>query len=102
MSRISNKSIKIDMSLPVTITKEGKYFVAYTPALDLATSAGTFDEVKRRFEEIVEIFFEELVQRGTLEKVLELYGWRKVRKQWEPPMIVAQEEQKVNVTIGAY
>lgn len=55
--------MNFDFSLPVTILKEGKYFVAYTPALDLSTSAESFDEVKKRFGEVVHIFLNELIEK---------------------------------------
>lgn len=49
------------MSLPVSVLKEGKRFVAYAPALDLSTSGKTYEEAKERFEEAVTLFFEETV-----------------------------------------
>ena len=64
------KKLYFEVSLPVSILKEGKYFIAYTPALDLSTSGKTFAEVKERFGEVVQIFFEELLEKGTLEEVL--------------------------------
>ncbi|MEK7636828.1 MAG: hypothetical protein AAB402_00355 [Patescibacteria group bacterium] len=45
--------------LPVSILREGKRFIAYTPALDLSTSGKTFDQAKQRFAEAAELFFEE-------------------------------------------
>ena len=57
-------------NVAVTYFREGQRFVAYSPALDLSTSGRTFDEVKRRFNEAAEIFFEEIVKRGTLREVL--------------------------------
>ncbi len=69
---------KIVYSLPVSILKEGEYFVAYTPALDISTYAKTFEKAKMRFEKLVQIFFEELSQKGTTDKVLGGLGWQKV------------------------
>ena len=53
-------------SLPVTFLREGDQFVAYTPALDLSTSGDTFEQAKKRFSEVVGIFFEECLNMGTL------------------------------------
>lgn len=64
------KRVKIEVSLPVSILREGKYFIAYTPVLDLSTSGKTFEEAKQRFGEVVQIFFEELLEKGTLDEVL--------------------------------
>lgn len=72
-------SIKnLQFSLPISITKEGDTFVAHTPALDISTCADSLAEVKQRFIELVEIFFEELEKKGTADEVLKSMGWEKV------------------------
>lgn len=93
------KKMTVEVKLPVTIMREGKHFVAYTPALDLATSADTFDRVKKRFADIVRIFFEEIEEKGTVDEVLRELGWRKVKHQWESPTVVAHEAESVKVPI---
>ena len=71
----------INFNLPISIFREGKHFIAYTPALDLSTSGKNYEQVKKRFNEVVEIFFEELMKKGTKNEVLESLGWQKVKKQ---------------------
>lgn len=66
--------------LPVSVFKEGKHYIAYTPVLDLSTSANTYEEVKKRFTEIVGIFFEQIIKKGTLDEILGGLGWRKIKK----------------------
>jgi predicted RNase H-like HicB family nuclease len=81
---------RINASLPVTIIQEDNKFIAYTPALDISTYGNSFEEAKRRFAELVNIFFEELCDMGTLEEVLEECGWKRTttpKKTWIPPMI---------------
>ena len=56
--------INLNLQLPVSVFKEGKHFIAYTPVLDLSTSGKNYEEVKKRFKESVNIFFEELVKKG--------------------------------------
>lgn len=90
-------SVKVQYSLPVSILKEGKYFIAYTPVLDLSTSGKSYEEVKMRFNEVVQIFIEELIERGTLDKVLTELGWEKINKQWMPPLLVGHESARVNL-----
>lgn len=92
--------LNIKFSLPVTFLKEGKYFVAYTPALDLSTYGKTFDETKRRFEEVVRIFFKEIVGKGTLDNVLSDLGWKKMQKGWIPPLVVTHESQTFNLPLS--
>jgi len=93
-----NKSLKIDIqgNLHVIFMEQCKKIVAFAPALDLATSANTLEEAKKRFGEVLEIFFEETLKKGTLEQVLAECGWRKVsrpKKHWVPPRthVVGQE-----------
>lgn len=92
--------IKFDLQLPVSIFKEGKCFIAYTPVLDLSTSGKNYEQVKTRFNEVVNIFFEELVKMGTVSEVLKSLGWRKVKKQqWMPPVLISQESEKIQIAV---
>jgi len=93
------KKLKMKMTnLPITIFKEGKSYVAYSPALDLSTSSSTYKGVQARFSEIVEIFFEEIMKMGTLDRVLSDLGWRKVKSKWQPPVIVSNYVQPMNLS----
>lgn len=90
-----------NVSLPVLILKEGRHFVAYTPALDLATSGKTYEQAQERFSEAVEIFFEEIAEKGTVEKVLSELGWQKKQKEWSPPVVVSNETQNIPVYLSS-
>lgn len=94
------KKIKLQINLPVSIFKEGKTYVAYTPALDLSTCAKSCAQVERRFNEIVEVFFEELLREGTLEEALSDLGWKKIKKEWRPPTVITQRMEKMKVAVG--
>jgi len=87
----------LEFKLPVSILWEGKKYIAYTPALDLSTSGGSYEEAKRRFGEIVNIFFDELIKMGTLEEVLRGLGWKRVQAKWSPPVVISQESQTIRV-----
>ena len=80
---------KLFFKLPVIITKQNKRFVAYTPALDISTSGKTEKEVKNRFEEMVNLFLEELIQANTVDDVLSELGWKKIQKNWTPPEVIS-------------
>lgn len=88
----------LEFKIPVSFLREGKKYVAYTPALDLSTSGRTYEEAKRRFSEIVSIFFEELIKKGTLDEVLRDLGWKRVQSKWSSPIIISQELQSVKVS----
>lgn len=93
------KKMFLQFNLPVTIFKENKRYVAYTPVLDLSTSGRTYNEVKKRFGEIVNIFIEELVRNNTLDQVLKDMGWTEVRKNWQPPTVVSHETETVKIAV---
>ena len=93
------KKFMLEINLPVSILRENKKFIAYTPALDLSTSGDTYEEAKKRFGEIVQLFFEEIIKKGTLEQVLSELGWKKMKKEWFPPVLVSQESQKFCVSV---
>lgn len=77
--------------LPVTITKQNKRFVAYSPALDISTSGKSAKDVQRKFSELVQLFLEEISEAGTINDVLTELGWQKVQKTWNPPHIVSSQ-----------
>lgn len=94
------KKTMLEVGLPVSILKEGKKFIAYTPALDLSTSGKSYEEVKARFNEIVNIFFEEIIKKGTLDQALRDLGWKRVQARWTPPLVVSQGLQTVQVPVS--
>lgn len=77
----------LDIKLPVQIIKEDGVFVAYTPALDLCTQGDIYQEAEQMLAEMIQIFFEECIERGTLSDVLTECGWTKAprKKAWVPP-----------------
>ena len=91
--------LKLGIQLPISIFREDKHYIAYTPVLDLSTSAKSYEEVKKRFHEVVAIFFEELIKKGTLEEVLMDLWWKKVDKKWTPPTLISQESEKFELAV---
>ena len=83
-----NKGFSVQ-GLPVQFMKQGKYVVAYSPALDLSSAGKNLTEAKKRFSEIVKIFFDELIEAGTTHDVLTELGWTRQNKgsNWLPPQI---------------
>ena len=47
--------------------------------LDLSTSGKNYKEAKKRFFEIVNIFFEEIIKKGNIENVLKDLGFKRFR-----------------------
>ncbi len=73
--RTDSKGETIEVSLAVYITKQGKHYVSYCPALDLSSFGATKKDAQNGFEEAVQLFLEETQERNTLEKVLLDLGW---------------------------
>ena len=87
-------------NLSVVFLREGKSFIAYSPALDLSTSAASFEKARERFVEAAKIFFEEIIKKGTIEEVLGELGWEKHNKQWQPPVVVSQETESIRIPVA--
>lgn len=93
------KNFPLQVNLPISILREGKRFIAYTPALDLSTSGTNYKEVKIRFQEAVEIFFQEIVRKNTFKEALQNLGWEKIRTGWMPSVVIAHESQNIRVPL---
>lgn len=89
--------INLQFNLPITFLREGKRFIAYTPALDLSTSGRSFEQARKRFADATLIFFEEIVNKGTMDDVLGSLGWQKIERRWQPPVVISQESEMINV-----
>ena len=100
-----SKSHFFSVKLPLQIMKEGNVFVAYCPALDIATQGNTFAEAQKMFAELVGVFFEELEAKGTTDNVLTQCGWKKIPRQhrWEPPEVhlIKEINQEISVPCPA-
>lgn len=73
--------MNFNVSIPVSFFKEGN--------------------VKKRFEQVVDVFFEELVDMGTLDDVLANLGWTKTQSKWTPPFQVGHGLQRVSLPLSA-
>lgn len=103
-TRTGNTGLKIQMSLPVMVTREGEYFVAYTPALDLSSYGKTREKAQENFEEAIGIFLEEMLERGTLYQELLSLGWviDKKKKTVTPPIVVEHTLTEVQIPAAVY
>jgi predicted RNase H-like HicB family nuclease len=99
---MSNRRRLTQFSLPVAIFKEGKYFIAHTPLLNLSIQGQTEEEARKRFTDAVVLFFEELEDMGTTDEVLFELGWKKFEKEWRPPAVsLVTQPVEVPVPIAA-
>jgi predicted RNase H-like HicB family nuclease len=69
-----------EISLPVRIKKEGKYFVSCCPPLDLFSQGESKTKAKENIKEAVRLFILDCYERGTLNKVLKESGFVPLNK----------------------
>jgi hypothetical protein len=92
----------LEYNLPVVLMRQGKYFIAYTPALELSVQGRSKADVQKRFGEAVVLFFEDLHERGTMDEVLEDLGWvKRARSAWMPPQLI-DSPSEIKVAVPAY
>lgn len=87
-NQIKQKKDGVELMIELLLVQEGKHWVALAPALGLSSHARTQEEAKKAFGEALDIFLEETVERGTLEKLLLDLGWTLRKKPavlFEPP-----------------
>ena len=65
----------------------------------MSTSADTFAQAKKRFEEMAGIFFEEIFENNTYEQVLQELGWEEVESQYVPPTVITHDTETINVEV---
>lgn len=91
----------LNLKVPISIFKEAGSFVVFCPVLDVTGVGRTQKQAQRRFQEAVEIFFEETLKRGTTEEVLIDLGWQRVKKIWEPPLEVSHKLGAIQIPVAA-
>lgn len=75
----------VEAQISVFFIEEEGQWVAVCPALDVSSYGDTIEEAKVAFEEALEIFIEETVDRGTLEQELLRMGWTLSASRYVPP-----------------
>ena len=62
------------------IWKEGKYYVAYNPELEVASQGKTLEEAEKMLKEALDLFIKTAKKIGTLNQVLVETGFVKKEK----------------------
>ncbi|MBI4313714.1 MAG: hypothetical protein HY594_02750 [Candidatus Omnitrophica bacterium] len=85
---IQIKENMVEVTLPVQIKEEGGRHVIYADCLNLCGHGKSIEEARRDFESALKIFFEDVIDRKTIDQALEKLGWTKMRDtaQWEAPI----------------
>jgi hypothetical protein len=87
---------KHNFSFTAQIFKEGEVFVAYVPALDVSSCAGTDEGARKNIQDAVRGFLESSADRGTLHEILSEGGYELEGGQWLAPEFVSVDRLAVN------
>lgn len=71
------------------VLKEGRWYVAYAPELDISSCGGTSERAKKNLLEAVRLFLEEAEKMGTLEQILQEAGYVRRKRKLEAPKLVS-------------
>jgi len=85
------------LNIQIDIIKEGKTFIAYSPALDLASCGKTITEARNSFAEAASSFFESIIANGQYRETLLNLGWHIAAKEFVPPTIVGRELSPLSI-----
>jgi predicted RNase H-like HicB family nuclease len=71
--------------------RDGMYVAAAQP-LDVISGGPTREDALRNLEEVIQLFLEDTLERGTLADILEETGYVKVGDAWEAPKITSTDQ----------
>ncbi len=85
-----------NVQLPVVLFKEENVFIVYCPALDLSASGKTDSQAKSNFSQVVDMYMEYTMNKGTLHTDLKKLGWtiNKKKKQVASPPTMSELLEK--------
>jgi hypothetical protein len=98
---MAGKKATIHASIPVIYLKEGESFICYSPAFDLAAHGSSFEDVRRSFAKTLKLFVEHVTKKGMWEEVLGEYGWKKTKRTWDPPRVIGQGSNAIELSVPA-
>ena len=67
--------MSVEVQVDIVLVKEGEYYVALCPSLNVSSYGKTQLEAKSAFDEALKIFISETGKKGNLEKELLKNGW---------------------------
>jgi len=65
----------VEVKVDVLLIKEGDFFVAFCPSLNISSYGDTDKDAKKAFDAALHIFIAEMDKKGSLEKELLRNGW---------------------------
>lgn len=65
-----------EFAISVELYRQGDFIVAYSPDLDLSTYSKSIEGAKVSFQDALEVFMVETLEKGTFFSELEALGWK--------------------------
>jgi predicted RNase H-like HicB family nuclease len=88
----------LNAKLTVLFFREDKNtIIASCPTLDISTCGSTLEEARSNFSEMFELFVEEAMNMGTLDKILASCGWKKGKDHYTLPTLIDTETEDVKI-----
>ena len=95
-----NTKVQFSMSIPVTVTKKKKWYLASCPILDIHSQGETEKKARDKLGEAISLFITSCFERGVLDEVFKSCGFKAV---YSPPAHGKQKAVKksdyINVPI---
>lgn len=71
----NQNSVSLSVSLQVQLRQEDDVWVAWCPAIDVASQADSPAEAESALREAIELWFDDCLERGVLQQALEEVGF---------------------------
>ena len=87
---IKKSARSIEVKVDVILIKEGEYYVALCPSLNVSSYGQSQEEAKAAFDGAFKIFISETDKKGNLEKELLKNGWvlqQQPKPSYKPPKL---------------
>lgn len=78
-------TINLEAELPVQVTREGAWYIASCPLLDVCSQGTTRKKALESLTEALYLFFRSCFERGTLTRVLKQSGFVPTRSPGKAP-----------------
>jgi len=93
---MGERSIQFSVQVSIQVKREGMWFIASCPALDLHSQGRSEKEALDNVGEAIQLFVESCYERGTLEQVLKESGFQPGKGSVE----VRDENHVINVPLS--
>ena len=96
---ISPSVLSVEFSLPAETHRDGEWWIASCPDLDVCSQGRTRDEALVNLEDAVVFFVESCVERGTIFEVLHEAGFERIPDETSSSAAENHDEETISVRV---